>query len=193
MVYNKTVEIAFTNRNMSQQMSMYLVILDGLAKFAYLLSLQQQCCFTGLLLLCCSSCECTYRCTDIVCILWKCCICSHLLLSSVGIEGAKPFAVLSLGKYNVYSSEKAGELINTRRKAVQRQNMRMQKMLVLRHEILTFPQSRSLKSLYMVMFVYIANLFFSLLGISSENYGRFLNLRSSPRLLLKKLHNVFGD
>lgn len=114
--------------------------------------------------------------------------CSHPLLNA----GTGPFAVLSLGKY-VHSSEQAGELINTCRNAVRRQEMRMQKMLVLRHEILTFLQSRSPKSLYMIMFVYIANLFFPLLGISSENYGRFLNLRSSPRLLLKQLHNGVGN
>lgn len=93
-------------------------------------------------------------------ILWKCRVCSHLLLTSVGTVGAEPFAVLSSGKDNAYSSEKAEELINTCRNALQRQNMRMQKMLVLRHEILTFLQSRSPKSLYMIMFVYIANLFF---------------------------------
>lgn len=43
----------------------------------------------------------------------NCCVCSHLLLTSVGTEGAEPFAVLSLGKYSVYSSERAGELRNT--------------------------------------------------------------------------------
>lgn len=119
------------------------------------------------------------------------------LLSSApelcGKHRAEPFAGLSLREHSVFSSEKAGELINTCRNAVQRQNMRMQKVLVLRREIPTLPQSRSLKSLYMIMFVYIANLFFPLLGISSENYGRFLNLRNSPRLLLKQLHNVFED
>lgn len=99
-------------------------------------------------------------------------------------------AVPSLGRYNVGSSEKARELINTRGNAVRRENMKMQKMLVLRHEILTFPQSKII--IYDHVCVYFKS-FFSLLGISSESYGRLLKLRSSPRLLLKQLHNVFGD
>lgn len=69
----------------------------------------------------------------------------------------------------------------------------MQEILGLRHEILTLPQPNDLKSLYMIMFVYISSLFFPFFGISSENYGRLLKLRRSPRLLLKQLHNVFGD
>lgn len=108
------------------------------------MGLQPQFSFPGLLLLWCSSCA--YRSADIAC-----CICSHLLLSSVGTEGTEPFVALSLEKY-VYSSEKVGELINTCRNTVQRENMRMQKVLVLRHEILTFLQPKSLKSLYKIMF-----------------------------------------
>lgn len=69
----------------------------------------------------------------------------------------------------------------------------MQEMFGQRHEILTLPQPNSLISLYMTMFVYISSLSPPFFLTLSENYGRLLKLRRSPRLLLKRLHNMFGD